>query len=171
MPRIFWLTGLPASGKSTLAWALKSALEIQGHPTVVLDGDALRRGAHADLGFSDHDRHINVTRTAHLAALLHAQGFFVVCALVSPGADQRREARRIAGEAYFEVYVDCSAEACARRDPKGLWARATSGKLDGFTGVQSTYEPPLSPDYHYRSDAESPDSTARAILKSLESAA
>ncbi|MGN6650858.1 adenylyl-sulfate kinase [Trinickia sp.] len=143
---VLWLTGLSGAGKTTLSKALKQRLVDEGCLAVVLDGDELRTGLNAGLGFSHADRRENVRRTAEVAALFKAQGFVVICALISPAAAQRQLARAIVGERFFEVHVSSDLSVCEGRDPKGLYAKARSGALAEFTGVASPYEVPTMPD-------------------------
>jgi len=144
-----WLTGLPASGKSTLAGALERVLVRQGRPAYRLDGDNLRHGLNGNLGFDPADRSENVRRTAHAAHLLADAGLIVVVSLVSPYIADRTEARAIHEQAdlsFLEVFVDTPLELCERRDDKGLYARAHAGALQGMTGVDDPYEPPPDPE-------------------------
>lgn len=143
---VLWMTGLSGSGKSTLANALKAQLEADRYLVTVLDGDVLRAGLNAGLGFSDSDRRENIRRTAEVAAMFKRAGFIVICALISPIAANRALARKIVGEQFFEVHIDSSLEVCESRDPKGLYAKARSGALREFTGISSRYEAPSSPD-------------------------
>jgi bifunctional enzyme CysN/CysC len=144
-----WLTGLPASGKSTLAAAVEARLLQAGRAAYRLDGDNLRHGLNGDLGFSAEDRTENVRRTAEVAALLADAGVVCLAALVSPYAADR-DAARAAHERrdlpFVEVHVATTLEECERRDPKGLYARARAGELAGLTGVDAPYEPPERPD-------------------------
>jgi bifunctional enzyme CysN/CysC len=144
-----WLTGLPASGKSTLAAAAEAQLLRSGRAAYVLDGDNLRHGLNGDLGFSAADRAENVRRTAEVAALIADAGVVCLAALVSPYAADRAAAR-VAHERrelpFLEVHVATSLAECERRDPKGLYARARAGELTGLTGVDAPYEPPEHPD-------------------------
>jgi adenylyl-sulfate kinase len=140
-----WMTGLPGSGKSTVAAGVEAQLLGQGRSTYVLDGDNLRHGLNGDLGFSAADRAENVRRTAEVSALLADAGVVVLVALVSPyRAD--RDAARAVHEAralpFLEIHVATSLEECERRDPKGLYARARAGEITGLTGVDDPYEPP-----------------------------
>jgi len=143
------MTGLPASGKSTLAHALEERLVREGRPAYVLDGDNLRHGLNGDLGFSDADRVENMRRTAQVARLFADAGAVALVSLVSPFAADRDNARALHAEAdlpFFEVWIDTPVEVCEARDPKGLYARARSGELRGLTGVDAPYEPPSAPD-------------------------
>ena len=144
-----WFTGLPSSGKSTIAAALEDRLIQAGIPAYRLDGDNLRHGLNADLGFSALDRAENVRRTAHVARLLADAGVIAIPSLVSPYQSDRELARTAhddEGIEFVEVFVDTPLEECERRDPKGLYAKARAGELTGFTGVDDPYERPESPD-------------------------
>jgi adenylyl-sulfate kinase len=144
-----WMTGLPASGKSTVAAGVEAQLLGQGRGAYILDGDNLRHGLNGDLGFSAEDRAENVRRTAEVAALLADAGVVVLVALVSPYRADRTAARVVhehRGLPFLEVHVATSLEECERRDPKGLYARARAGELQGLTGVDDPYEPPEAPD-------------------------
>jgi bifunctional enzyme CysN/CysC len=148
-----WMTGLPASGKSTLAGAVERALVERGHPAYRLDGDNLRHGLNADLGFDPDDRAENVRRTAHAARLLADAGTIAVVSLVSPYLADRELARALHAEAalpFLEVWLDTPLELCEHRDPKGLYARARRGELLGLTGVDDPYEPPPRPEVAIR---------------------
>jgi adenylylsulfate kinase len=113
----------------------------------MLDGDVLRAGLNADLGFSDVERTENLRRVAHVAALFCEEGFVAVTATISPEPEHRENARRIVGDAHFvEVFVDTPLDICERRDPKGLYRRARRGEIPQFTGIGSPYHPPLHPD-------------------------
>jgi bifunctional enzyme CysN/CysC len=143
------MTGLPASGKSTLAAAVEARLLASGRAAYVLDGDNLRHGLNGDLGFAPSDRAENVRRTAEVAVLLADSGAVALASLVSPYAADREAARTAherRGIAFLEVHVATSLAECEARDPKGLYARARAGELDGLTGVSAPYEPPESPD-------------------------
>jgi bifunctional enzyme CysN/CysC len=146
---VVWMTGLPASGKSSIAHAVEESLLRAGRSAYVLDGDNLRHGLNGDLGFSDADRAENVRRTAHVARLMADAGTVAIVSLVSPFAadrDQARELLEAEGLPFHEVWVSTPVEECERRDPKGLYAKARAGELPGFTGVDGPYEEPASPD-------------------------
>jgi len=137
---VIWMTGLPASGKSSVAHALEETLLASGRSAYVLDGDNLRHGLNGDLGFSDADRAENVRRTAHVARLLADAGTVAIVSLVSPFAADRNQARALVeaeGLPFLEVWVATPLEECERRDPKGLYAQARAGELKGFTGVDA----------------------------------
>lgn len=164
MNKTYWLTGLPGSGKTTLGLALVAELKKRNQPAVLLDGDDIRSGLCRDLGFSLADRTENVRRVAEMAKILNSQGIAVVCALVSPMESHRVLAHQILAQNMFLVFVDCSAQACAARDPKGLWAKAAKGEIPDWTGIGQTYEQPDDPDFHYLSEVDSPAIMAGHIL-------
>jgi bifunctional enzyme CysN/CysC len=146
-----WLTGLSGAGKSTLAAAVEERLVQGGQPAYLLDGDNMRHGLCADLGFSTSDRRVNIRRVGEVAQLFADAGMVAVVALISPIAaarDEVRDGHRAAGLRFYEVFVDTPLEVCAARDSKGLYARARAGGVRGFTGVDDPYEPPTSPDLH-----------------------
>jgi len=145
--RVAWLTGLPGSGKSTIADAVVRRLHAQGVHCYVLDGDNVRTGLNKDLGFTPEDRAENVRRVAEVARLMHDAGLVVLVALVSPYRSDRETAKALFEPGSFlEVYVDTPVEVCAERDPKGLYAKAAAGSLPNMTGVGQAYELPNNPD-------------------------
>ncbi|HLI33110.1 MAG TPA: adenylyl-sulfate kinase [Solirubrobacteraceae bacterium] len=144
-----WLTGLPSSGKSTLGAALERRLVEEGRGAYLLDGDNLRHGICADLGFSREDRERNVTRVGELACLFADSGALALVALVSPYASARAAVRALheaAGLTFIEVFVDTPLRTCVERDPKGLYAQALAGEIKEFTGIDDPYERPQAPD-------------------------
>ena len=144
-----WLTGLPASGKSTIGAALEAHIVRAGRFAYLMDGDNLRHGICGDLGFSAEDRLRNIIRAGELAKLFADAGGIAVVALVSPMADARDQVRKLheeIGLQFVEVFVDTPLEICAARDPKSLYRRARAGEIHGFTGVDDPYERPASPD-------------------------
>lgn len=144
-----WFTGLPASGKSTIAVAVEQRLLSEGRPAYMLDGDNLRHGLNGNLGFEPGDRKENIRRTAHVARLFADAGVVALVSLVSPYREDRDLARSLhadEGLPFLEVWVSTSAEECVRRDPKGLYARAKRGEIKGLTGVDAPYEPPERPE-------------------------
>ncbi|MGD0850643.1 adenylyl-sulfate kinase [Bradyrhizobium sp.] len=143
---VIWLTGLPGSGKSTLARALESRLFGKGGSPVLLDGDTLRAGLNRDLGFIPADRTENIRRLAEVATHLARNGHIAIVAAVSPSAEDRAAARRIADTAFREVYVATPVEVCESRDPKGHYAKARAGALHAFTGIGNDYQPPAASD-------------------------
>ena len=166
-----WLTGLSGSGKSTLAVAVEQLLVRAGRAAYRLDGDNLRTGLNGDLGFSRDAREENCRRVAEVARLFADAGLIAVVAVISPYASSRRQARAIheeAGLPFVEVYLAASAAHCARRDPKGLYADATAGRIEGFTGIDDPYEIPDSPDLTIGADL-SVEAAARHVIATLES--
>ncbi|WES29961.1 adenylyl-sulfate kinase [Varunaivibrio sulfuroxidans] len=143
---VVWFTGLSASGKSTLAIRLEQRLFDLGHQVYVLDGDNMRRKLCADLGFSAHDREENIRRIGEVAALFAESGQIVISAFISPYRADRALARRAVGDNFHEIYLSADVEICARRDPKGLYAKARKGEIDNLTGVSAPYEVPKTPD-------------------------
>jgi adenylyl-sulfate kinase len=144
-----WFTGLPSSGKSTVAAAVEARLLAAGRPAYVLDGDNLRHGLNGDLGFSVEDRAENVRRTAEVAALMADAGVVALASLVSPRRADRAAARAVherSGLPFLEVWVSTPLEECEKRDPKGLYAKARAGEIPDFTGIGQPYEEPESPD-------------------------
>ncbi len=144
-----WLTGLSGSGKSTVAVALERLLTERSRPAYRLDGDNLRHGLNADLGFSAEDRDENVRRAGEVAVLLADAGVVALVPLISPyraGRDRARAAHQAAGVPFVEVFVDTPLEECERRDPKGLYAKARAGEITGFTGIDDPYEAPETPE-------------------------
>ena len=165
-----WLTGLPASGKSTLAVEVEALLVGAGRPALRLDGDNLRHGLNGDLGFGASDRAENVRRTAHAAALLAEAGVVALVALVSPSAADRAAARAIheaAGVPFLEVWVSTPLEECERRDPKGLYARARAGTLAGLTGIDAPYEAPSLSELRVRAGREPVEDAVDRVLALL----
>lgn len=145
---VVWLTGLSGAGKSTLASQLEQALAQRGYTCYVLDGDALRQGLNATLGFTPAERSENVRRVGEVAALFADAGLLCIVAVISPYAADRGLARQAAarhGLAFHEVHVAADLATCERRDPKGLYQRARAGLLPGFTGVDAPYEIPQAP--------------------------
>lgn len=164
-PVCVWLTGLSGAGKSTLSNLLDTRMHALGLHTYVLDGDNFRHGLCSDLGFSDADRVENIRRAAEVAKLMVDAGLIVIVSFISPFRADRALARaKFAPGQFFEVFVDTSLEECMQRDPKGLYAKAQSGELKNFTGLDSPYEPPLSPEVHVRTAQASPEACAEAIL-------
>lgn len=164
-PRCIWLTGLSASGKSTLADLLERRLFAAGAHTYVLDGDNVRHGLNKDLGFSDNDRAENIRRVAEVAKLMVDAGLIVIVSFISPFRAERDFARSLfEPEEFFEVFVDAPLEACISRDPKGLYRKALSGQLSNFTGLDSLYEAPENPELVLKTAALDPGECIEALL-------
>ena len=167
MKAVTWLFGLPSSGKTTLAHALCGHLRASGHLTTLLDGDELRSGLCADLGFSDQDRAENLRRAAHVAAWLADQGHRVVCAFVTPTQELRSLISGILGPRLQLVHVDCPLEICAARDVKGLYARAATRQMEGLTGPQAPFQPPTAGVDAVRTATVSVAESLRELVKLL----
>jgi bifunctional enzyme CysN/CysC len=164
------MTGLPASGKSTVAAALEHRLVTDGRVAYRLDGDNLRHGLNGDLGFAPEERAENVRRTAHVAALLADAGSIAIVSLVSPYASDRAAARTIhrgMGLPFLELYVNTPLEECERRDPKGLYAKARAGELTNFTGVDDFYEAPVAAEVELRTNEEGVEAMVERVLAGL----
>ena len=143
----FWLTGLSGAGKSTLAHEVEERLFKLGYHVVVFDGDVIRKGLCGDLGFSPDDRKENNRRIAEVAKLFVRSGIICICAFISPSHEHRAQVRStISGEHFREVFVNCPATECERRDVKGFYAKARQGLIKNYTGVSSGYEVPEHPD-------------------------
>lgn len=165
-----WLTGLSGSGKSTVAVALEGLLVASDRPAYRLDGDNLRHGLNADLGFSATDRDENVRRAGEVAVLLADAGVVALVPLISPyraGRDRARAAHEAAGLPFVEVFVDTPIELCEQRDPKGLYARARAGEITGFTGIDDPYEAPATPELRLTPADGDPTAQATAVLSVL----
>ncbi|WP_072803953.1 adenylyl-sulfate kinase [Rhodococcoides yunnanense] len=165
-----WFTGLPASGKSTVAVALERALVESGRAAYLLDGDNVRHGLSDDLGFTPGDRAENIRRVGHLTRLLADAGVIAIASLVSPLESDRAIARALndaAGLTFVEVAVSTPLAECERRDPKGLYARARAGELKGLTGVDAPYEPPTNPDLTIDTTGADIDDLVRQVLAAL----
>jgi bifunctional enzyme CysN/CysC len=165
-----WLTGLSGSGKSTVAVELERRLVSAGRPAYILDGDNLRHGLNADLGFTDGDRAENVRRVGEVARLLADAGVVAIVPVISPFRAGREAVRRIheaASVPFLEVYVDTPIEICEQRDPKGLYRKARAGELTGFTGIDSPYEPPLAPELVLTPDDGDAVTQAERVLARL----
>lgn len=167
-PVTVWLTGLSGAGKSTIAFHLERELMSMGHACYVLDGDNVRHGLTSDLGFSKEDRRENIRRVAHVARLMNDAGLIVIAALISPMREDRDMARAIIGNGSFvETYVSASANDCARRDPKGLYAKAQAGVIKSFTGVSAPYEAPANPELLVDTAALTEESSVSCVLDHL----
>lgn len=163
-PITVWITGLPASGKTTLGKALQNRISQLRIPVVLLDGDEIRRGLCSDLGFTPTDRTENIRRVSSIAALLNSQGVVSICCFVSPRRSMREMARTIIGQkSFFEVYTDAPVEVCQSRDIKGNYSKAINGRLQNFTGISDSYEAPMNPNLHLNT-AELSESEAVDIL-------
>jgi bifunctional enzyme CysN/CysC len=165
-----WFTGLPGAGKSTIATAVEERLIASGRPAFLLDGDNLRHGLNGDLGFDEAARCENVRRTAHVARLLAESGTIALVSLVSPYVRDREAASSLHVDAaleFVEIFVSTPLEQCEQRDPKGLYARARAGELQGLTGVGAPYEAPAQPDLVLHTCSESVQDEVERVLRAL----
>jgi len=166
---LVWFTGLSGSGKSTIAHAVEQLLYERGIHTYVLDGDNVRHGLNADLGFSEDDRRENIRRVGEVGKLLVDAGLVVLATFISPFRQDRQRVRDLMAEGEFlEVYVRCDLETCKRRDPKGLYAKALAGDITDFTGIDSPYEEPDSPELVVDTSRESVDQAAQRVVDLLD---
>ncbi|HVM94974.1 MAG TPA: adenylyl-sulfate kinase [Candidatus Acidoferrales bacterium] len=164
-----WMTGLPASGKSTLAVALEKALWDRRVHSFVLDGDNVRHGLNKDLGFSPEDRVENIRRIGEVAKLFTVAGVVNVTAFISPYRADRERVRALMGPGEFiEVFVDCPVEVCEQRDPKGHYKKARAGEMKEFTGVSAPYEAPLTAELTVHTDRQTEAQSVQTILSYLE---
>lgn len=168
LPKCIWFTGLSGAGKTTIANLLEKALLDRGVHTYLLDGDNVRHGLNKDLGFSDADRSENIRRVAELARLMFDAGLVVITSFISPFAADRKMARDLFQQGDFiEVFVETSIKVCEERDPKGLYAKVRQGELKGFSGIDSTYEVPHSPEIVLRTEDLAPDESVDRLLAAL----
>ena len=161
-----WFTGLPSAGKTTIASAVEAQLVAAGRGAYMLDGDNLRHGMCSDLGFSQDDRRANVERVGQLARLFADSGLVALVALVSPYASCREKVRELHerdGLTFLKVYVNTPVEECARRDAKGLYARARGGELSDLTGVGAPYEPPRAPEVELTPEMDARSATIAVV--------
>jgi adenylylsulfate kinase len=167
---LIWLTGLPSSGKSTIAFEVEQRLALGGHLAYVLDGDNIRHGLNANLGFSPEDRTENIRRIGEVGKLFADAGVIALAAFVSPLRADRDAVRALFAAAnmpFLEVHVVASPELCAERDPKGLYAKAKAGDIADFTGVSAPYEPPLAPELALDTAVLSPAEAAEILADEL----
>jgi len=168
-PAVLWFTGLSGSGKSTIANLVEKRLYASGRHTTILDGDNVRHGLNRDLGFTDADRVENIRRVAETAKLMTDAGLIVLVSFISPFRSERDMARELMGEGEFvEIFVDTPLDVCRERDPKGLYARAFAGEIKNFTGVDSPYEAPETPELHLKTESADPEALAQEVVGYLE---
>jgi bifunctional enzyme CysN/CysC len=165
---VLWFTGLSGSGKSTLAVELERRLFSAGYQALVLDGDNVRHGISADLGFSPEDRTENIRRIGETANLFANAGFIVITAFISPYRADRDQARAIDPDQFHEVYVDADLATCEGRDPKGLYAKARRGEIPEFTGISAPYEPPEVPELIVDTAANDVDVCVDGLVEYVE---
>jgi adenylyl-sulfate kinase len=166
-----WLTGLSGSGKSTVAAVVERSLVAVGRPAYLLDGDNLRHGLNADLGFSAADRTENIRRVGEVARLFADAGVVALVPVISPYRADRDRVRAIhddLGLPFLEVFVDTPLSLCEERDPKGLYAKARAGEIRGFTGIDDPYEAPADPDLRLTPADGGPEDQADLVLRALD---
>lgn len=165
---VIWLTGLSASGKSTISKELFSALRNQKINSYILDGDVIRKGLCSDLGFSEKDRSENIRRIGEVAKILCEASVVCIVAFISPYRKDRDKVRQLMNNQNFvEVFVDCPLSVCEKRDPKGLYVKARKGEIPEFTGIASPYEPPIMPELHLKTDRSTVSECVETILQFL----
>jgi len=168
-PCVLWFTGLPGSGKSTIANLVEKKLHSLGRHTYILDGDNVRHGLNRDLGFTDVDRVENIRRVGEVAKLLVETGIITMVSFISPFTSERRMAREMVNaDEFIEIFVDTSLEECERRDVKGLYAKARTGEIKHFTGIDSDYETPVIAEIHINGDETSAEQAAEQIVAVLK---
>ncbi|GHF81077.1 adenylyl-sulfate kinase [Thalassotalea marina] len=168
-PCLLWFTGLSGSGKSTIANAVDAKLFAKGQHTYLLDGDNVRHGLNGDLSFSDEDRIENIRRISEVAKLFVDAGLIVSTAFISPFATDRQMAReKLSSGEFIEVFIDTPIEICEQRDPKGLYKKARAGEIKDFTGIDSTYDIPSTPEVHVKTADLSIEQCADQIIAYLE---
>lgn len=165
--KVLWFTGLSGSGKSTIACQVEKELYEHGKLTYLLDGDNVRHGINADLGFSDDDRKENLRRIGQIAKLFTDSGVIVLACFISPFKEERNKIRALLENDFVEIFVDCPIETCEKRDPKNLYKKALKGEIKDFTGISSPYEVPENPEITLHSDKESLKECCDIILKHL----
>lgn len=162
-----WFTGLPSSGKSTIARVLEKRFRQQGLKCELLDGDVVRTNLSKGLGFSKEDRDANIKRIGFVCHLLTRNDVIAIAAAISPYRSVRDYNRRMIGN-FVEVYVKCGLDECEKRDVKGLFKKARAGELKGFTGVDDPYEEPLEPEVVCDTEKETPEQSADRVIQTLE---
>lgn len=165
---VLWFTGLSGSGKSTVATALEKRLHEKGKLTYILDGDNIRHGLSANLGFSDEDRVENIRRIGEVSKLFVDTGVITIVTFISPFRAERGKVRDLLGSDFIEVYIDCPIEVCEERDPKGIYKKARNGEIKNFTGIDSSYEAPLNPEITLQTYLKSIDDCVDEVISYLE---
>lgn len=163
-PLILWFTGLSGSGKSTLADLVEQGLYERHVHTMLLDGDNIRHGLNSNIDFSPEGRKENIRRIGEVSRLFLDAGIVVITAFISPYREDREMVRKLAGEDFVEIFVDCPLEVCEQRDTKGLYKKARAGEIADFTGISAPFEIPENPDITVRTAEEDADTSARKIL-------
>lgn len=167
-PKILWLTGRPAAGKSTIANEIEKKLFFLKKHTYILDGDNLRTGLCNDLGFSPEDRQENIRRVGEVAKLMFDAGIITICSFVSPYRKDRNNIRQMfPKDSFYEIYVNTSYDVCSERDPKNLYKEANKGNVVNFTGITSPYEEPENPDIILEGNSFSPEELSNQVIKKV----
>lgn len=164
---VIWITGIPASGKTTTARVLHDQLRKRGLRVEILDGDEIRENLSPELGYSRKDRELNAKRVTYISHLLSRNGITTIVALVSPFRSTREYARRAIGARFIEVWAKCSVETCSKRDVKGLYKKAFDGSLTNLTGVQDGYEAPINSEVVVDTEFQSPRKCVQQIMAAL----
>jgi adenylyl-sulfate kinase len=161
-----WFTGLPCSGKTTVAKIVEERLKKLGLNVERLDGDVVRKTISKDLGYSREDRFKNIERVTFIAKLLSRNGVATLVSFISPYREMRENARKECTN-FIEVYVNCPIEVCEKRDLKGMYEKAKMGEIEDFTGISAPYEPPLNPEVILYTDKETPEESAEKVIEKL----
>ena len=166
LSKCLWLTGLSGAGKTTIANILDKKLSTYGKHVYVLDGDNVRHGLNRDLDFSEQHRVENIRRVAEVARLFVDAGLIVIVCTISPFREERQRARELFDESDFiEVFIDTSLSECEKRDVKGLYAKARNAQIRNFTGIDSPYEKPLTPEIHLKTEGLTPEESANILFR------
>lgn len=165
---VFWFTGRPGSGKSSLVNMIEPILKKQ-YKIQILDGDELRQWLSPEAGFSKEGRERHITRVIRISDMLSKHGIIVLVSLVSPYRQIRDEARKFIGDAFREIFIKCSLETCVKRDPKGHYAQAVKGEIKNMTGIQDVYEEPTNPDLLIDTEKETLDESSKRVLEFIKS--
>ncbi len=168
LPKLMWFTGLSGSGKSSIASNVENILFQKGIRTYILDGDNIRSGLNKDLDFSDEGRTENIRRIAEVSKLFVDAGLVVMTAFISPFRSERALAKKLVGDHNFlEIFVDCPLEVCEQRDVKGLYAKARKGLIQNFTGIDSPFEEPLTPDIQVKTAKQSLSDSVNQVIEKV----
>ncbi|WP_147802575.1 adenylyl-sulfate kinase [Alkalicoccus halolimnae] len=166
---VLWFTGLSGSGKSTVSVEVEKALHQEGLHTYRLDGDNVRHGLNSNLGFSPADRTENIRRIGEVSKLMSDAGLITLTAFISPYKEDRGQVRNVLEEGEFiEVFVKCGLDTCEERDPKGLYKKARSGEITGFTGIDAPYEEPVDPEITIETDKETLEASVEKIVSYIK---
>ena len=166
--KVFWMTGLSGSGKTSIAKVLERMLHEKNYLTQLLDGDNIRTGINNNLGFSEEDRVENIRRIAEISKLFLNCGVITINCFISPTEAIRKAAKTIIGEENFiEIFIDTPLEICEERDTKGLYKKARRGEISNFTGISAPFEAPINPKIHIKTEGKSPQESALEVLEQM----